>query len=90
MERARRQGKRIGRPRVKVRPEFPQRFADITERIRSGLLSRRQAAKQLSIGYAALKRYLDAGGEPTERSTNRSLTPINSDSRCSALSEVID
>ncbi len=60
MERARRSGKRIGRPRVIERPGFHQRFAAAMERIDLGVLSRRQAAKELAIGYATLKRLLDA------------------------------
>ena len=59
MERARQQGKRIGRPRVSERPEFEQEFAKVLERIGSGGLSRRQAAKELNIGYATLKRLLE-------------------------------
>jgi DNA invertase Pin-like site-specific DNA recombinase len=60
MERAREQGKRIGRPRVTERPEFTQRFADVIQRIGPGGLSRRKAAIELAIGYATLKRLLDA------------------------------
>jgi transposase len=64
MERAREKGKRIGRPRVSERPEFTQRLAEVTERIGPGGLSRRQAAKELAIGYATLKRLLDAELQP--------------------------
>jgi DNA invertase Pin-like site-specific DNA recombinase len=60
MERARRQGKQIGRPRVIDRRGFSQRFGDILERLIRGDISRRQAAKELKIGYATLKRLLDA------------------------------
>ena len=60
MERARQQGKRIGRPKVTERPEFLQRFASVVESIGPTGLSRRQAAKKLAIGYATLKRLLDA------------------------------
>ena len=59
MERAREQGKRIGRPRVSERPEFEQEFTKVVERIGPGGLSRRQAARELSIGYATLKRLLE-------------------------------
>ena len=59
MERARQQGKRIGRPRVSDRPEFERKFAQVVERIGPGGLSRRQAAKELNIGYATLKRLLE-------------------------------
>ena len=60
MERARQQGKRIGRPRVNERPEFEQRFAAVAQRIGPGELSRNQAARELGIGYATLKRLLEA------------------------------
>jgi len=59
MERARQRGKRIGRPRVTERPEFLNKYQDVMQRINAGVLSRRQAAKQLSIGYATLKRLID-------------------------------
>ena len=60
MERARKQGRKIGRPSVWVRKGFKGRFGDILERLGNGSLSRRQAARELSIGYATLKRLLDA------------------------------
>ncbi len=60
MERARQQGKRIGRPRVSERPEFEQRFTAVVERIGLGGISRRQAARELGIGFATLKRLLDS------------------------------
>ena len=60
MDRARKQGKRIGRPRVTDRPGFSRRFGAILERLRSGDISRRSAAKELRIGYATLKRLIDA------------------------------
>ena len=60
MDRAHRQGRRIGRPRVTDRKGFNRRFGDILERLRDGNLSRRRAAKELGIGYATLKRLLDA------------------------------
>ena len=52
MDRARRQGKRIGRPRVTDRRGFDRRFGAILERLSSGELSRRKAAFELNIGYA--------------------------------------
>ena len=60
MDRARRQGKRIGRPKVTDRRGFKNRFGAVLERLRTGELSRRKAAKELNIGYATLKRLLDA------------------------------
>ena len=59
MERARQQGKRLGRPRVNERPEFEKRFATVIKRIASGGLSRSQAARELGIGYTTLTRLLE-------------------------------
>jgi transposase len=59
MERARHNGKRIGRPRVIERPDFNQRFMLMRERLDRGEISRRRAAKELEIGYATLDRLLD-------------------------------
>ncbi len=61
MDRARRQGRQIGRPKVTDRKGFKKRFGAILERLTDGDISRRQAAKELGIGYATLKRLLDAG-----------------------------
>lgn len=60
MERARQQGKRIGRPRVRERPGFEQRFIEVVGRIGPEGISRVQAARELGIGYNTLKRLLDA------------------------------
>lgn len=59
MDRATRQGKRIGRPRVTDRQGFERRYKTILERLSNGEISRRRAAKELGIGYATLKRLLD-------------------------------
>ena len=66
MERARDSGKRIGRPRVSDEPGFEESFSEVVERIESGALSRRKAALELGIGYATLKRLLDARGLTTK------------------------
>ena len=60
MERAARQGKKIGRPRVTDRRGFQARSKTVLERLSAGDISRRQAAKELDIGYATLKRLLDS------------------------------
>jgi DNA invertase Pin-like site-specific DNA recombinase len=59
MERAARQGKKIGRPRVTDRRGFNTRYKTIVERLRAGEISRRKAARELGIGYATLKRLID-------------------------------
>lgn len=76
MERARQQGKRIGRPRVTERDGFSQRFMSVMDRIEQGGISRRQAARELSIGYATLKRLLDARLWPSNESEQEMLVPI--------------
>lgn len=58
------QGRRIGRPRVTDRPGFQEHFRAVLERLQLGQMSRRQAARELGIGYATLKRLLD-GAETT-------------------------
>ena len=60
MERARQEGKRIGRPAVIEREGFLDQFAAVVEHLAQGTLSRRKAAKKLDIGYATLKRLIDA------------------------------
>ena len=64
MDRARRQGKRIGRPKVTDRKGFNKRFDEALGRLSAGEISRRKAAKALKIGYATLKRLLDDRGIP--------------------------
>ena len=59
MDRARKQGHRIGRPRVIDQRGFKGRFGAILERLGKGELSRRKAAQELGIGYATLKRLMD-------------------------------
>ncbi len=60
MDRARKEGRQIGRPRVTDRKGFKSRFGAILERLAQGQVSRRKAAQELGIGYATLKRLLDA------------------------------
>ncbi len=62
MDRARRQGKKIGRPKVTDKRGFKRRFGAVLERLDSGELSRRKAAEELGIGFATLKRLLDERG----------------------------
>jgi len=88
MERARQQGKRIGRPRVSERAEFSERFAAVVERIGPGGLSRRQAAKELAIGYATLKRLLDAQLQPLDQRGALS-PPVPTEYHCNDYAEVL-
>src|ERR671918_2310427 len=69
MDRARRQGRRIGRPKVTDRKGFSKRFGAILERLLKGDISRRQAAKELNIGYATLLRPLDTYAREIQEGT---------------------
>ena len=60
MERARQQGHKIGRPRVMDRRGFKRRFGVVLAQLKHDQVSRSQAAKELGIGYATLKRLIDA------------------------------
>jgi len=64
MERARRQGKRIGRPKITEKRGFKSSFKAMLKRLSRGEVSRRQAARELGIGYATLKRLLDSNYAP--------------------------
>ncbi len=57
----RRKANKAGRPRVMDREGFSRRFGAILERLNDEAISRRQAAKELEIGCATLKRLLDSG-----------------------------
>ena len=75
MERARKLGKRIGRPPVTERDGFAERFIEVVKRIWPGGLSHRQAARELDIGFATLKRLLEAG-EPLAVATKTLLRTL--------------
>jgi transposase len=75
MEKARQQGKRIGRPRVTERPDFAVQFTSVIASIRPDGLSRRKAAKELGIGYATLKRLIDKHWQPDEHDIVK-LAPV--------------
>jgi putative DNA-invertase from lambdoid prophage Rac len=66
MERARKQGVQIGRPRVTDRPGFNNRFGGVLARMTAGELTRSDAAQELGIGYATFKRLLDQLPEASE------------------------
>ena len=55
-------GTHIGRPSVWTRPGFTDEWRTIKEQLDNQEISRRQAAKELQIGYATLKRILDVDG----------------------------
>ena len=59
MDRARRQGRRIGRPPVTARPGFAERWEGVYAALQSRQISRSEAARRLGIGYASLERLLD-------------------------------
>jgi len=70
MERARKQGISIGRPKVTDKRGFKRRFGVVLEALQGEKISRGQAAKELGIGYATLKRLLDSGYPNIEEETD--------------------
>ncbi len=58
MDRAKKQGHRIGRPPVTSRPGFSTTWLATRADLMAGRISRSQAAKKLNIGYATLLRLL--------------------------------
>jgi putative DNA-invertase from lambdoid prophage Rac len=72
MDRARKEGQQIGRPKVIDRPGFNRRFGDILERLDHGDISRRKAADELKIGYATLKRLLDGRNQSSGKDSEGS------------------
>ena len=50
-----------GRPRVMHRPGFETHYREVLELLQAHDISRREAARRLEVGYATLKRLLDAG-----------------------------
>ena len=64
MDRARREGKHIGRPPVTARDGFAERWAAVRADLEAGRISRSEAARRLDCGYATLLRLLQvAPGE---------------------------
>lgn len=61
MDRARRQGKKFGRPSVTSKRGFKRRFGAVSELVKQEELTRTEAAKELGIGYATFKRLIDEG-----------------------------
>ena len=61
MDRARRQGKRIGRPRVMDRRGFKSRFARILPAVLLGHKSVGEASTELGISRRSFRRYMQGG-----------------------------
>lgn len=76
MKQARESGKRIGRPRVFERPQFAEHFETTVTRLNLGELSRRQAAKELTIGYATLVRLLKSESKLPETMIEKTYAEV--------------
>jgi DNA invertase Pin-like site-specific DNA recombinase len=64
MERARREGRHLGRPRVENRPGVQRDWPMVQRRIKSGEISRAEAARMLRISEASVRRLLGEPGAP--------------------------
>lgn len=58
MDRARRQGRRVGRPPVTARPGFGEQWAALRHGVEAGTVTHAAAARRLGIGHATLLRLL--------------------------------
>ena len=58
MDRARREGQHVGRPRVSDTEEFARRFARILPHVVDGEMSLNEAARQLGISRRSFTRYM--------------------------------
>lgn len=58
MDRARRQGRTLGRPRADERPEVRRAWPEVRAALEAGTLSVRRAAKRLRVGDATIRRML--------------------------------
>lgn len=62
MDRARRHGKRVGRPPVTARPGFGDRWERMRRDVEAGTVSHAAAARHLGVGHATLLRLLAKPG----------------------------
>jgi DNA invertase Pin-like site-specific DNA recombinase len=60
MDRAKREGKHVGRPSVTARTGFAEKWARVRVELEAGRISRSEAARRLDCGYATLLRLLEA------------------------------
>lgn len=84
MTRARKQGKRIGRPPITSRPEVARLWPVVQERVRSGEISLGEAARILRIGKTTLRRLL-AKTEDAGTANNDDARPPPAPHMCGAL-----
>ena len=70
MDRAKRQGRTLGRPRAEERPEVRRAWPEVRGAVTAGTLSLRAAARRLGVGTATVRRMLAEGcaekGAPAE------------------------
>jgi DNA invertase Pin-like site-specific DNA recombinase len=63
MERARREGRRIGRPRAVDRPQVRQAWAELEPAVRAGAIPVSEAARRLGVARATVHRLLRRPGD---------------------------
>ncbi len=61
MDRARRQGRHVGRPGGTTTPDFSERWADLSSHVLAGQMSRREAARVLGVSRSTVLRLLGDG-----------------------------
>lgn len=64
MERAKRQGRHLGRPRAEERPGLRRAWADLEAEVRAGRVTQAEAARRLGVGRATIGRLLAHNVQP--------------------------
>lgn len=73
MERARKEGKAIGRPKIADDPQKAQRLHEAVTSVQSGTLSYRQAAATYRVSVSSIQRGIK---EIEEAQTNQTTRPV--------------
>ncbi len=71
MERAKREGKAIGRPRITDNPQKARQLAQAMDAVRSGQLSYRKAARTYGVSVSSIQRGMNG---PADRAQNQGVS----------------
>ena len=87
LERARRQGRRLGRPGGTQIDDFGERWAELRPKVLAGEVSRRRAARALNVSPSTLRRLLVASGDGG--SDEMPLPPVERDAGATGAGEKV-
>lgn len=87
MERARKQGRRLGRPGGTQADDFEARWIAVRPKVLGGEVSRRRAAVMLNVSPSTLRRLLAVPGDA--RSSEMALPPVHRDAGAAGPGEKV-